>query len=562
MKKHAIILFMVMGLMAIPTHSNTQFLKKLDKALEDAGKEMLQSTTTQQSTASVRFSNMRLTYNQIDPNNGRAMLQLHYTLTVTGFQGHTLVPVMAVEIPQGTFHHFKDGTEMKTEGNQLICNFPSTTFNNQWQAIYIDALNPLSGKRTYYARIYLVDITLGRQISQSNYITFTNVGEQQSVGQSQQQLQQQEQRPVQQQAQPQQQAQKPIQKDVWTISNGICTLPSIVKDAPPSVSKNYVRSKASIGADEESPKYSSRFQKTYAGIQYTFGITSQLEVTILSVNSRGLYPNSIEMPSKITNNGITYTVTGLGEQCMQNSQVKEMILPKNLKRIGKGAFLDCQFEHFTIPSTVTRIDAHAFRRCKQLREITIPASVRHIGYAPFRGCTRLENISVDSNNPNYASIDGILYNKSVTELIQIPYPRKMESYIAPSTLVSVNREAIYTQGIRNFVFPNGLKYIAKYAFKGSNVNSIVIPSSVISIEEEAFTGSNRPNTGDGLEGEYIGKIFVVTAHPQKMHANAFGEGYFKNNPTLYVPVGSREEYLSTDGWSDIKNVIEVTYQYD
>ena len=153
-------------------------------------------------------------------------------------------------------------------------------------------------------------------------------------------------------------------------------------------------------------------------------------------------------------------------------------------------------------------------------------------------------------------------NKNVTELIQIPYPRKMETYIAPSTLVSVNREAIYTQGIRNFVFPNGLKYIAKYAFKGSNVNSVVIPASVLSIDEEAFTGSNRPNIDDGLEGEYIGKMIVTSSRPLKMHANAFGVGYFKNNPTLYVPFGSREDYLSTDGWSDIKNVIEVNFQYE
>lgn len=503
-------------------------------------------------SANVNFANMRLTWDQIDSNNGRTMLQLHYTLTVTGLQGHTLVPVMTVEIPQGTFHHFADGNEMKIEGGQLICSYPSTTFNNQWQAVYVDALNPLPGKRTYYARIYLVDMTLGRQIAQSNYFSFTNVGEQKITQQSQQQTQQ---------AQSQQQAQKHVQKDVWTISNGICTLPMLVKNTPPEVSKNYVRSKTSAGADEETPRYSSRFQKAYAGILYTFGVTSQLEVTILSVNSRDLYPSSIEFPSKITNNGITYIVTGLGEQCMQYSQVKEMILPKNLKRIGKNVFLGCQFEHFTIPSTVTRIDAYAFRMCKQLREITIPASVKQIGYAPFRGCARLQNINVDSNNPNYTSIDGILYNKNVTELIQIPYPRKMESYIAPSTLVSVNREAIYTQGIRNFVFPNGLRYIAKYAFKGSNVNSIVIPASVLSIDEEAFTGRNSPRNDDGLEGQYIGKMIVTSSHPLKIHANAFGSGYFKNNPTLYVPAGSREEYLSTDGWSDIKNVIEVDFQY-
>lgn len=553
MRKNIISIIMLLGLVAIPTSSDAQFLKQLGKALESAGKGMLQGSTGQQG-ASVQFSNLRLTYDQKDASNGRTMLQLHYTLKADGLQGHKLVPILAIEIPQGTFHKFSDGNDMKQIGNELICSYQSTTFNGQWQAIYIDALNPLPGKQTYYACIYIADITTNQVIARSDYMNFTNTGKQKEQLKEVQQSAQ--------KSQPQQQAQKPVQKDVWTMSDGVCTLLSMVKDAPPAVSKNYVRSKASLGADEDTPKYSSRFQKTYAGIIYTFGVTSQSEVTILSVNSRDLYPNAIEMPSKITNNGVTYTVTGLGEQCMQYSQVKEMILPSNLKRIGKNAFLGCQFEHFNIPSTVTKIDAYAFRMCKQLREITIPASVRQIGYSPFRGCTRLQNIDVDSQNPNYTSIDGILYNKNVTELIQIPYPRKMEAYIAPSTLVSINREAIYTQGIRNFVFPNGLKYIAKYAFKGSNVNSIVIPASVLSIDEEAFTGRNSPKVDDGLEGQYIGKIIVTSSKPPKMHANAFGSGYSKNNPTLYVPAGSREDYLSTDGWSDIKDVIEVTFQYE
>ena len=84
----------------------------------------------------------------------------------------------------------------------------------------------------------------------------------------------------------------------------------------------------------------------------------------------------------------------------------------------------------------------------------------------------------------------------------------------------------------------------------------------MAIDDEAFTGRNSPNNGDGLEGEYIGKMIVTSSRPPKMHANAFGSGYFKNNPTLYVPTGSREDYLSTDGWSDIKNVIEVNFQYE
>lgn len=189
----------VIGLLATPISSSAQFLKNLGKALEKAGKGIIENTqiqyqSQQQTAPSVNFSNLRLTYDQIDANNGRKMLQVHYNLTATGLQGHTLVSVLAIEIPQGTFHKFADGKEMKAEGNQLICNYQTTIFNGQWQAIYIDALNPLPGKRTYYARIYLVDMTLGKQIAASNYLTFTNTGEQQQAQQlpkTQQQAEQQ-----------------------------------------------------------------------------------------------------------------------------------------------------------------------------------------------------------------------------------------------------------------------------------------------------------------------------------------------------------------------------------
>lgn len=192
-------MIIIMGLLVSTVPCKAQFYFNFGKALEKSGKGMALQGSSQQ-TASVNFLNLRLTYDQIDPTNGRQMLQVHYTLRVDGLLRHTLVPVLAIEIPQGTFHKFADGNDMKHEGNQLICSYQSSTFNGQWQAIYIDALNPYPGTHTYYARIYLVDMTLGRQIAASNYLTFTNTG-QQPARQSQQQTQQ----PVQ-QTQPQQQS--------------------------------------------------------------------------------------------------------------------------------------------------------------------------------------------------------------------------------------------------------------------------------------------------------------------------------------------------------------------
>lgn len=505
----------------------------------------------------VMFWMTSLRTDQLDNSTNRQMIQYFYTLIVDHAQGHTVVPYIAIELENGNFHKFASGEDIIAAGNELSCPYQTTHFYDQWQAVYLDALNPLPGTNTYYVRIYVYDTTIKQWIGKSDALAFKATGSDSSSSSGKQ-------------------SSNSIQFSGIMFKGSSISLPAIVRAEPPMISKRYVRSKASKGEDEVSVKTQMSFTKSYAGITYSFNVTGPGEVTIGSVYTGGLYPKSIELPSKIINNGVTYIVTGLGKQCMQGSSAENIILPKQLKRIGNGAFLDCKFEHFVIPSTVTQIDAHAFRMCSQLREITIPASVRQIGYSPFRGCIRLQNINVESGNPNYTSIDGILYNKNVTELIQIPYPRKMDTYIAPATLVSVNREAIYTQNIQNFIFPCGLQYIARDAFKGSNVRTIVLPATIKAIDAGAFGGVNRPNIGDGLEGRYIGVIIVNSSKPLNIHQYTFRDdgskvynrgfvglssNYYKNNPILYVPKGSRDYYLQADGWNEIKDVREVDFEY-
>lgn len=472
-------------------------------------------------------------------SGGRHMIRLYYNFHFSGIQDK-IVPVMVVYTEDGNIHHYVNGNEMMIEDDAIESNGQHEEIN-RWLGVFVDTFNPLPGKHTYATLIVIYNATIGQVVRKGDVHTFECEGT--KVYNNGGEFEQEE-----------------LRRFKWTMDNNTILLPSMVFADPPTVSKNYIRSKASIGEDEPKVKYSKYFRKSYAGIEYTFGITSPTEVSITDVNDRGMGPSTIEMPSTITNNGVTYTITGLGERCLQMRSFDKIILPHNLKRIGCYAFLGCHFNKFTIPSTVTRIDSEAFSECNQLTEITIPASVTHIGYAPFYKCSKLNRITVDSDNPKYKSIAGALYNKDGTELIQIPSGWSYNTYPAPASLVSVNRGAICTQKVDNFIFPNGLKYIARNAFDGSNIQSIVLPASVLSIEEEAFDGSNRPRTNDGFAGEYIGKMIVVSNRPQKIHATAFGKGYFKNNPILYVRQNTRGDYLQATGWSELSDVREVTFR--
>ena len=100
---------------------------------------------------------------------------------------------------------------------------------------------------------------------------------------------------------------------------------------------------------------------------------------------------------------------------------------------------------WTIPSKingipVTSIGSNAFLRCFSLSSVTIPASVINIGENAFCDCTSLTAITVDALNPTYSSVDGVLFDKSQTTLIQCP-GGKAGSYAIPNSVTSIGDHA-------------------------------------------------------------------------------------------------------------------------
>jgi hypothetical protein len=99
-----------------------------------------------------------------------------------------------------------------------------------------------------------------------------------------------------------------------------------------------------------------------------------------------------------------------------------------------------------------------------IESIEIPGSVTEFEEYMFDVCTKLQYIHVAEDNPLYASVDGVLYNKDKTELIFVP------------------------KGVESFTIPTSVIRIAEGAFEACrNLTSITIPSSVTSIGDSAFS---------------------------------------------------------------------------
>ena len=146
---------------------------------------------------------------------------------------------------------------------------------------------------------------------------------------------------------------------------------------------------------------------------------------------------------------------------------------------------------FVIPSTVTTVKSGAFMDNRLLTSLSIPASVSTISDHnwAFMGCTALASIDVSENNADYASRDGVLYNKDNKTLICYPAGRAAPSFTIPGTVTEIGSYSFYmASGLTTVTIPDSVISIGDIAF-----------GYCINLATMIFEGS-APNTGSYWAG--------------------------------------------------------------
>ena len=194
--------------------------------------------------------------------------------------------------------------------------------------------------------------------------------------------------------------------------------------------------------------------------------------------------------TNVTSITIPVSVTSIDKYAFSGClSVKSITIPVSVTSIDKYAFRGCSsLTSITIPDGATSIGNWAFKDCTSLASVTIPSSVAEIGGYVFENCISLTEIKVASTNSNFASVDGILYNKDKTTIKCYPAGKKNESYTINDGVMYIGSEAFeYCVNLKSVIIPNSVKSIEAYAFIGcANLRSVTIPDSVTLIEREAF----------------------------------------------------------------------------
>lgn len=128
------------------------------------------------------------------------------------------------------------------------------------------------------------------------------------------------------------------------------------------------------------------------------------------------YTGEVTVPSAVTYEGETYTVTSIGDFTFMvpsgaDANLTAVNLPETIESINVSAFAGSKIASLAIPSSCTFIGNSAFSRCVNLTSLEIPEGVTTLGNECFVG-TSLESIVV----PNSVTLMGTACMASLATL--------------------------------------------------------------------------------------------------------------------------------------------------
>jgi len=251
-----------------------------------------------------------------------------------------------------------------------------------------------------------------------------------------------------------------------------------------------------------------------------------LEVTHAGAISYAMYfSGDYVIPSTVDINGVTYTVTGIGEKAFYNGTKVTSV---------------------TLPNTITSIGSQAFGNCA-IHTLTIPESVVYIANSAVSGGHFSEpnsNIKTLYYNARHAegNVMAYLIQNSFLYCGSFNLARDCEVIIG-NEVEHIPNHFVSSSKIESIHIPSNVTSIGEFAFRQCvNLTSITLPSGIYSIGTGAF---------EGITG--ITTVIAGMVTPPEVEFRTFP---FCRQAILYVPAGSLSSYASADVWKEFKEIKE------
>ena len=209
------------------------------------------------------------------------------------------------------------------------------------------------------------------------------------------------------------------------------------------------------------------------------------------------------------------TVEIESEKYEGNKQLKEVVLPTSVRKIGSRAFSDSTLEKITIPEGVEEIGEFAFSSVEQLKELTLPSTIKKLGSEEYYAIALVPKLIVSEGTTTF-NLNGVLF---------------IEKLYLPRTLITIEG-----QPERSYTY-NGTSYTQKsadmyYVYENSPAHSYVV-------------AHNLPYKLRGTTTKTETKTEVVNFEERR-----------ENDPTLE----QGREVVAREGQNGVRTIVEtITY---
>ena len=190
------------------------------------------------------------------------------------------------------------------------------------------------------------------------------------------------------------------------------------------------------------------------------------------------------------------TITSIDDFCFYLcNNIESITFPKGLKSIGEYGFYYANvLSSLSLPENLESIGNRCFAY-SSIPSVSIPASISYLGKEAFKGNGFTEFIC-DEGNPNYATIDGVLYNRDLSELIAYPNLKPTETFVVPGHVKSICDYAFYCNWekpspLTTISFENGLEGMGIDNFHYfKNLTTVELPASIKTIGRNFYDCDN------------------------------------------------------------------------
>ena len=99
----------------------------------------------------------------------------------------------------------------------------------------------------------------------------------------------------------------------------------------------------------------------------------------------------------------------LSRVCLVGTEINQVILPRHMKEIEEGSFVNCRkLESVILPEEIISIGKQAFASCEKLHQIDFPSGLKKIGEEAFVNCSNLKKAVFSGDAPQNPG-DDIFY---------------------------------------------------------------------------------------------------------------------------------------------------------